>query len=134
MIKWTFLFFLNSILFGAGLSMDAFSVSVTEGLQTPDMTRRQRTLIAGTFALFQTLNQFHRGVGDTKFSLVASIFMIMVRIPMTYVLVHIVQLGEISVWMGMVSGWMASLLINTLRFLSGKWRGKAYVQLENAEE
>ncbi len=86
------------------------------------------------FALFQTLNQFHRGVGDTKFSLVASIFMIMVRIPMTYVLVHIVQLGEISVWMGMVSGWMASLLINTLRFLSGKWRGKAYVQLENAEE
>ncbi len=86
------------------------------------------------FALFQTLNQFHRGVGDTKFSLVASIFMIMVRIPMTYVLVHIVKLGEISVWMGMVSGWMASLLINTLRFLSGKWRGKAYVQLENAEE
>ena len=86
------------------------------------------------FALFQTLNQFHRGVGDTKFSLVASIFMIMVRIPMTYVLVHIVQLGEISVWMGMVSGWMASLLINTLRFLSGKWRGKAYVQLENAKE
>ena len=86
------------------------------------------------FALFQPLNQFHRGVGDTKFSLVASIFMIMVRIPMTYVLVHIVQLGEISVWMGMVSGWMASLLINTLRFLSGKWRGKAYVQLENAEE
>ena len=86
------------------------------------------------FALFQTLNQFHRGVGDTKFSLVASIFMIMVRIPMTYVLVHVVQLGEISVWMGMVSGWMASLLINTLRFLSGKWRGKAYVQLENAEE
>ena len=55
MIKWTFLFFLNSILFGAGLAMDAFSVSVTEGLQTPDMTRRQRTLIAGTFALFQTL-------------------------------------------------------------------------------
>ncbi|MBR2830190.1 MAG: hypothetical protein IKE68_06555, partial [Solobacterium sp.] len=85
------------------------------------------------FALFQTLNQFHRGVGDTKFSLVASIFMIMVRIPVTYVLVHIVQLGEISVWMGMVSGWCASLLINSLRFFSGGWRGKAYIQLKNTE-
>lgn len=85
------------------------------------------------FALFQTLNQFHRGVGDTKFSLVASIFMIMVRIPVTYLFVHILQLGEISVWMGMVSGWAASLLINSIRFLSGKWRGKAYVQLANSE-
>ncbi len=55
MIKWTFLFFLNSVLFGAGLAMDAFSVSVTEGLQSPGMTRRQRHLIAGIFALFQTL-------------------------------------------------------------------------------
>lgn len=85
------------------------------------------------FALFQTLNQFHRGVGDTKFSLVASIFMIMVRIPVTYLLVHVIQLGEISVWMGMVSGWCASLLINSLRFFSGGWRGKAYIQLKNTE-
>ena len=85
------------------------------------------------FALFQTLNQFHRGVGDTKFSLVASIFMIMVRIPVTYLLVHIIQLGEISIWMGMVSGWCASLLINSLRFFSGGWRGKAYIQLKSTE-
>lgn len=86
------------------------------------------------FALFQTLNQFHRGVGDTKFSLVASIFMIMIRIPMTYMLVHVLKLGEIAVWMGMVSGWVAALLINSLRFFSGGWRGKAYVQLAAEED
>ena len=46
-------FFLNSILLGAGLAMDAFSVSVANGLQDPGMARKKRCLIAGTFAFFQ---------------------------------------------------------------------------------
>ena len=50
-----FLFVLNSILFGVGLAMDAFSVSVANGLNEPDMPVRRGLVIAGTFALFQTL-------------------------------------------------------------------------------
>ena len=50
-----FLFILNSILFGVGLAMDAFSVSVANGLNEPDMPVRRGLVIAGTFALFQTL-------------------------------------------------------------------------------
>ncbi len=80
------------------------------------------------FAILQTLSQFHRGVGDTTFSMFVSIFMIAVRIPLTYVMVHILQLGEISIWYGMVAGWAASMLLNTFRFMSGKWRGRAFVQ------
>lgn len=52
-MDWGFLFFLNSVLFGAGLAMDAFSVSLANGLNEPKMSRRRMCLIAGTFAGFQ---------------------------------------------------------------------------------
>ena len=48
-------FFLNSILFGIGLAMDAFSVSIANGLNEPKMKKRRMFLIAGTFAIFQAL-------------------------------------------------------------------------------
>lgn len=47
------LFFVNSILLGVGLAMDAFSVSVTNGIVEPDMKNSRRSLIAGTYAFFQ---------------------------------------------------------------------------------
>ena len=48
-----FLFFFNSILLGVGLAMDAFTVSLANGLQQPDMSARRMAAIAGTFAGFQ---------------------------------------------------------------------------------
>ena len=53
-MQWTFLFFANSILFGVGLAMDAFSVSMANGLNEPNMPRRRMGAIAAVFALFQT--------------------------------------------------------------------------------
>ncbi len=53
-MRYDFLFFLNSILFGVGLAMDAFSVSLVRGLLEPKMQGKRMALIAGTFALFQT--------------------------------------------------------------------------------
>ncbi len=52
-MKMDFLFYVNSVLFGIGLAMDAFSVSLANGLNEPNMKRRRMCLIAGTFALFQ---------------------------------------------------------------------------------
>ena len=49
-----FLFIFNSILFGVGLAMDAFSVSLANGLAEPDMHTRKALKIAGTFGVFQT--------------------------------------------------------------------------------
>ena len=49
------LFILNSILFGVGLAMDAFSVSMANGLREPDMKTGRMCIIAGTFAFFQVL-------------------------------------------------------------------------------
>ena len=52
---WNFRFFFNSILFGVGLAMDAFSVSMANGLNEPKMKRNRMGLIAGVFAVFQFL-------------------------------------------------------------------------------
>lgn len=54
-MEWGFVFFLNSILFGVGLAMDAFSVSMANGLNEPDMPLKREVLIAGTFAVFQII-------------------------------------------------------------------------------
>ena len=50
----TILFVFNSIMLGVGLAMDAFSVSIVNGISEPDMGRVKRRLVAGTFAGFQT--------------------------------------------------------------------------------
>ena len=51
----SFSFFFNSILLGVGLAMDAFSVSLANGLNEPGMSRRKMCLVAGVFASFQAL-------------------------------------------------------------------------------
>ncbi|MBQ9008870.1 MAG: manganese efflux pump [Clostridia bacterium] len=50
-----FSFVLNSVLLGIGLAMDAFSVSLANGLNEPEMSAGRMSVIAGTFAFFQFL-------------------------------------------------------------------------------
>ncbi len=45
----------NSILLGLGLAMDAFSVSLANGLNEPCMKKRKIFGIAGVFAVFQAM-------------------------------------------------------------------------------
>lgn len=49
------IFFINSILLGIGLAMDAFSVSLANGLNEPNMKKGWMAFIAGTFAVFQAV-------------------------------------------------------------------------------
>ena len=48
-------FIINSALLGVGLAMDAFSVSMANGLGVPKMSRAMRIAIPLTFAVFQFL-------------------------------------------------------------------------------
>ncbi len=50
-----FMFFLESILLGIGLAMDAFSASLANGLSEQGMKKGKMLGIAGTFAFFQGL-------------------------------------------------------------------------------
>ena len=52
-MNWSFLFVFNSIFLGVGLAMDAFSVSLANGLNEPHMRKSKMTKIAGTFGFFQ---------------------------------------------------------------------------------
>lgn len=54
-MNWNFLFFCNSVLLGIGLAMDAFSVSLANGLHEPLMKKRRMGFVAGVFAFFQFL-------------------------------------------------------------------------------
>lgn len=54
-MNWSFVFFINSILLGVGLAMDAFSVSLANGLQDPKMKKSKMAGVAGVFAGFQAL-------------------------------------------------------------------------------
>ena len=54
-MEWNLLFFFNSALLGVGLAMDAFSVSLANGLNEPGMRKRKMCGIAGVFAGFQAL-------------------------------------------------------------------------------
>lgn len=57
-MEWNLMFFINSALLGVGLAMDAFSVSLANGLNEPTMKKGRMCQIAGTFAGFQALMPF----------------------------------------------------------------------------
>lgn len=54
-MNFNLVFFFNSILLGVGLAMDAFSVSLANGLHETRMKKGKMCEIAGVFAFFQAL-------------------------------------------------------------------------------
>ncbi len=52
-MEWSLIFVFNSVLLGIGLAMDAFSVSLANGLHDPQMKPGRMSGIAGVFAGFQ---------------------------------------------------------------------------------
>lgn len=52
-MDWNFLFFFNSALLGVGLAMDAFSVSLANGMNENTMKVGRMSFMAGIYAFFQ---------------------------------------------------------------------------------
>jgi putative Mn2+ efflux pump MntP len=65
------LFIFNSIMLGVGLAMDAFCVSMTNGLHEPKMSGRRAAAISATYAGFQFLMPM---IGWVCVSTIASYF------------------------------------------------------------
>ncbi len=51
-MEWSFVFFLNSALLGVGLAMDAFSVSMANGLHDPNNGQRRHVQDCGHLRRF----------------------------------------------------------------------------------
>ncbi|MCR4648707.1 MAG: manganese efflux pump MntP family protein [Lachnospiraceae bacterium] len=54
-MEWNLIFFINSIMLGVGLAMDAFSVSVADGLKESRMPKSKSLAIGVSFGGFQAL-------------------------------------------------------------------------------
>ena len=54
-MEWNFTFVFNSVLLGVGLAMDAFSVSMANGIREAKMPLSKMCGISGIFSLFQAL-------------------------------------------------------------------------------
>jgi len=54
-MKLDLMFFVNAMMLGVGLAMDAFSVSMANGLNEPGMKKGKMLAIAGVFGVFQGL-------------------------------------------------------------------------------
>ena len=52
-MEWNLIFFVNSVLLGVGLAMDAFSVSIANALSESRMRKSRMCFIAGVYAFFQ---------------------------------------------------------------------------------
>ena len=52
-MEWNLIFFVNSVLLGVGLAMDAFSVSIANALNESQMRKSRMCFIAGIYAFFQ---------------------------------------------------------------------------------
>lgn len=54
-MDWSIQFIVTSIMLGVGLAMDAFSVSLANGLHEPCMKKRKMCGVASVFAIFQAM-------------------------------------------------------------------------------
>ena len=97
-MSFNFMFILNSILFGIGLAMDAFSVSLANGLHEPEMPVSRSLVIAGTFAVFQTLMPL---LGWFCVHSIAEAFQSFQRFIPWIALVLLVWIGGKMIWEGL---------------------------------
>lgn len=73
-----------------------------------------------------TSNGLLRGAGDMKFFMASSMFNLITRISVAYLLAP--HIGSIAIAWSIPLGWLVGTVISFLRFKSGKWKGAAVVK------
>lgn len=94
------MFFLNAVLFGIGLAMDAFSVSLANGLHEPGMSKSRMGVIAGVFAGFQAVMPL---IGWVCIHTIAEIFTSFEKIIPWIALILLLYIGGKMLWEGIRS-------------------------------
>ena len=95
-----FTFFFTSIMMGAGLAMDAFSVSLANGLNEPQMTGKKMSGVAGVFAAFQFAMPM---IGWICVSTIAKLFGAFERLIPWIALVLLVYIGGKMLYEGITN-------------------------------
>lgn len=97
----SFSFFFTNIMLGVGLAMDAFSVSLANGLNEPAMKKHKMCGIAGIFAAFQFLMPV---IGWVCVSTIAQLFSSFEKLIPWIALVLLSYIGGKMLYEGIRSG------------------------------
>ena len=65
------------------------------------------------------------GAGDTLFSMVAMIAMMLLRVVLAWGFLHLVGTDETGIWWAFVLSWVLTLLLTQIYYFSGAWKKKA---------
>ena len=84
------------------------------------------------FALYNPSSGMLQGAGDALWSTGCTLITLGVRVAMAYILVYAFDFGYNAAWIPMPFGWICAAIVAYLRFLSGKWMGKAIVKSPEA--
>ena len=96
-----FLFFVNSVLLGVGMAMDAFSVSLANGLNEPGMRPGRVAAVAGVFGVYQTAMPL---IGWLCVRTVATLFSFFERLIPWIALVLLLYIGGKMLFDGLRGG------------------------------
>ena len=63
-----------------------------------------------------------RAAGDVRYAVILAVgSMFTFRVGLSYLLNHLLELGLLSVWIGMWADWFFRAIMNTIHFRKGKW-------------
>jgi len=65
------------------------------------------------------------GAGDTLFSMVAMIAMMLLRVVLAWGFLHLIGTDETGIWWAFVLSWVLTLLLTQIYYFSGAWKKKA---------
>ncbi len=86
------------------------------------------------FTFYMVLGGVLQGSGDVVVQSVATMSALLIRVILGYVGVHLGWFGYEAAWLTNPIGWIAAILITTIRYASGKWKTKSIVSHESEEE
>ena len=84
-------------------------------------------LVFCAFSYYCVLGGVLQGSGDVVIQSIATLSALLIRVILGYVGVHFGFFGYNAAWVTNPIGWIAAILITTIRYASGKWKTKALV-------
>ena len=65
------------------------------------------------------------GAGDTVFSMIAMIAMMLLRVVIAWGFIHLASTDETGIWWAFVLSWIITLLFTQIHYFRGSWKKKA---------
>jgi len=100
-----------------------FNLSAAASVSAVELLRWFAVFNTFIYPLSFVLPNALRGAGDSRFSMLVSLFsMWSFRIGLSYLFCNGLDMGVLGIWLAMFVDWVVRSIIFTVRFLRGKWK------------